>query len=711
MQGLPEQKIAIAATFTAEPVSESLAFWLRKLNLPWQIEFAPYNQPLQQLLGPASLFAANRSGVNVLLVCLEHWIGRGAEGNGSAADPVLEKNLQDLVDAMNGFQERSQTPILLLLCPPSPSALRTNRNGKNFADAEQFLNASLSHLSTVRFSTSSDLAAVYPITDYYDPHADELGHIPYTSEFFTALGTAIARKVYGLQRPLYKVIATDCDDVLWKGICGEAGPLGVELDSPRKFYQEFLIQQHHAGLLICLCSKNNEQDVFEVLEQRPEMPLKKEHLVAWRVNWAPKSQNLRELARELNLGLDSFVFIDDSPIECAEVRANCPEVLTLQLPQPGEKVQEFLRHVWPLDIQTLTDEDRKRTELYRQNLGREQIRKNSLTIADFLAQLELEVRMRPAESGDFARVSQLTQRTNQFNCTTIRRSEPEIAQLCSSEADCLVIEVKDRFGDYGLVGVVIYRATAEALDVETFLLSCRVLGRGVEHQVLAFLGRQAESQRLARVDVHFNPSLKNRPAKDFLETVAGQYLEAEGNDFAFRIPAGKAVAVTPITTSSELKLPAQQSEAAPARALDARCAPIQEIATEFTEVPRIARAVRAQRMRSASRKFDHEEAPRSPVEEAVSQAWGEVLGIDRISIADHFFNDLGGDSLLGTQVISRLRQVFGLPLPLRALFEAPTVSGLSMLILENLAQQEKRDEVVDMLTELEGTAAQDRVPN
>jgi FkbH-like protein len=710
MQGLSEQTIAISATFTAEPISESLAFWLQKLNLPARVAFAPYNQPLQQLLDPVSLFSTNRSGINVLLVCLEHWMGRGSETTaGTSADPALKKNLEDLVKALTGFEQRSQTPILLLLCPPSPAALRTEANRSKFRDAEQFLNVSLSQMSTARFSVSSELATAYPVDSYYDPHTDELGHIPYTAEFFAALGTALARKIYGLRRPPYKVIATDCDDVLWKGICGEAGPHGVELDPARKLYQEFLIQQRRAGVLLCLCSKNNEEDVFEVLERRSDMPLKREHIIAWRINWAPKSQNLRELARGLNLGLDSFIFLDDNPIECAEVRSQCPEVLALQLPKSGEQVEKFLRHIWPLDIQTVTEEDLKRTQLYRQNLSREQVRKSSLTIADFLAQLELEVQIKPAQPGDFARVAQLTQRTNQFNCTTFRRSESEIAQICSSEAECLAIEVKDRFGDYGLVGVVIYRSTGTALDVETFLFSCRVLGRGVEHRVLAFLGEQAKSRHLRQVDLQYRRTPKNRPAEEFLEAVAGKYRQAQGDHFVFHIPAIEA---TTVTAGESITEPSstQDSWADPVQRVAAPWALIEEIAGELSDVPSIARALRAHRIRGKIRRVDQQQSARSPLEQAVRNAWSEVLGIDEISICDHFFNDLGGDSLLGTQVISRLRQLFGLPLPLRVLFEAPTVSGLSILILENLAQQERRDEVAGMLAELEGATDVAPVP-
>src|SRR5205085_10664663 len=174
------------------------------------------------------------------------------------------------------------------------------------------------------------------------------------------------------------------------------------------------------GRLICLCSKNNEDDVVEVFARRPEMPLGRDHLAAWRVNWNSKSENLKALADELQLGLDSFILIDDSPLECAEVQAHCPEVLALQLPAEPEHIRPFLEHVWAFDYLKVTEEDKQRTALYRQNTQRERVRKEALTFEDFLAGLALEIQIAEPEPDQFARVSQLTQRTNQFNATTIR---------------------------------------------------------------------------------------------------------------------------------------------------------------------------------------------------------------------------------------------------------------------------------------------------
>lgn len=346
----------------------------------------------------------------------------------------------------------------------------------------------------------------------------------------------IARRAYVIQTPRYKVIVLDCDGTLWKGVCGEDGADGVEISAPYSALQEFMVQQREAGMLLCLCSKNSEQDVSAVFERRcAEMPLKWEHLITTRMNWQPKSQNLRSLAEELQLGLDSFIFVDDNPIECAEVEAHCPEVFTLELPEESEQIPNVLRHIWAFDHLKVTAEDQQRSELYRQNIERERFREESLTFEDFLRDLELKIDISPMQPEQLPRVSQLTKRTNQFNLSTIRRSEGEIQQLCDAEGyECLVCGVSDRFGDYGLVGVLLFCIDAQALHVDTFLLSCRALGRGVERAMLRKLGDFAREHGADSVNILYRPTERNQPALDFLEHAGAESKEPDEDGWIFR---------------------------------------------------------------------------------------------------------------------------------------------------------------------------------
>ncbi|NEO94813.1 MAG: HAD-IIIC family phosphatase, partial [Moorea sp. SIO3G5] len=392
----------------------------------------------------------------------------------SKNETQMEQNVRELGEALKTAVERSTTPHLVCLCP-TPN--RKDGELSFYRRLEEQLISELKGISSLHWLTASELATTYPVADYAAP--DGNGHIPYTRTFFAALGTGIVRKLQAIISNPYKVIVLDCDHTLWKGVCGEDGATGVEIDQSRQALQAFIVRQQQAGKLICLCSKNNEEDVFAVFNHHDQMPLQRHHLVSWRINWQPKSQNLKALATELNLGLDSFIFIDDNPVECMEVRANCPQVLTLQLPPEDDHIPSFLQHIWAFDQVQVTQADQQRTKLYQQNVQRQRFQEKSLTFKDFLAGLQLDVDISPMKPHQLPRVAQLTQRTNQFNLTTIRRSEAEIQQLCNAKGlEARVVQVKDRFGDYGLVGLLLFETQSDAIASDSFLLSCRLLGRG-----------------------------------------------------------------------------------------------------------------------------------------------------------------------------------------------------------------------------------------
>jgi len=531
--------VSIAATFTAEPVEAALRFWMEELRVPAKISFAPYSQVFQQLVDPSSLLSGNRNGVNVLLVRLADLAPAGVAADvGDAFSP----DIQTFLSAVKGAAERGGAPYLVCFCPSPPAELDRGH--------EERIAGALRAMPDVQAFTSGQLLSSYPVAEVFDPAADRQANVPYTPELFTALATLIARRIHGLNNAPYKVIAVDADQTLWNGVCGEDGPDGIRIDGPRRALQEFLVSQHDAGMILCLCSKNNEEDVAAVFDRRADMILRREHVAGWRVNWKPKSENLRSLAGELGLGLESFIFLDDDAVACADVEANCPQVLTFPLPASPDAVAPFLRNNWAFDHRKVTKEASDRTAFYRQNAERREFEMESLTLKDFLAGLRLKTQILPVASDDLARTAELTQRTNQFNVTTIRRSEGSLQTLFQQGSEGLVVRVRDRFGDYGLVGAMIFSAASDALLVDTFLLSCRALGRGVEHRMLARLGEIALERGLSRVDVPYRASGKNRPALDFLES-AGDGLgarEGEGEAGAdseaklFRIPAARAAA-------------------------------------------------------------------------------------------------------------------------------------------------------------------------
>lgn len=620
----------------------------------------------------------------------------------------IEENLHDFGLALKKAIKHSATPHLVYVCPDSPAVAAHADRRVFYQQMENLLASELDGISGLYLIKTSELTTIYPVPTYYDPFGDELGHVPFTPAFFSALGTHIARKIYTIQSPAHKVIVLDCDGTLWKGVCGEDGALGIEIDSPRKQLQEFIVAQHDAGLLICLCSKNNEEDVVEVFERRPEMPLKRDHIVSWRVNWRPKSENIKSLADQLQLGLEDFIFIDDDPVECAQVQANYPEILTLQLPGQGEDIPRFLKHIWAFDHLKITEEDKKRTSLYRQDIERELVRVESLNLGEFLASLDLEVKISQLQTQHHPRVSQLTQRTNQFNFTTLRRSEGEIQKLCKSgQLECLVVEVSDRFGDYGLVGAIMFQEDQfNAIKVDTLLLSCRSLGRGVEHRMIAKLGEIGEERGLDFVEVTYRPTKKNQPALDFLDDVGGKFKRSSGGSFIFKFTVEFAASITysPDIAGSESKtraLPVSaSSDRDPTFERETKSALMSRIAMELYEAEQILKAIQPQKHQDRP---DLEIAlvePRTSNEEVLTRIWTQILGLDQVGINDHFL-ELGGNSLQAIQIISQVLNTFQVELAMGSFLESPTVADMAMIITQNQAEIKSHRNIGNVLTELE----------
>ena len=666
---MSQQKLIISSTFTAEPVEKPLRFLLDELRIPAALEFAPYNQVFQQLLDPQSLLSQNRDGVNILLVRFEDW---------GEADP--ESTARELAEAVKGTAQRIATPVLVCVCPASAAAAK---DGVRAALCERLLadlRAAWAGSRTIRLITATEMAGLYPVDRVDDPESEKLGRIPYTSEFFHALALMLARHVYRRLRQPHKVLVLDCDQTIWKGICGEDGPQGIEIDEPRRALQEFAVALHKAGTLICLASKNNQSDVDAVFERRGDMPLRPEHIVASRINWQPKSANIASLAAELNLGLDSFVFVDDDPVVCAEVRANCPEVLVLQLPQDPAGILAMLRHVWAFDREEVTREDEQRTSMYRQNVERERVRGQSLNLGAFLESLNLKITVAPMNPAQLPRVSQLTQRTNQFNCTTIRRSEAEIRQLLAAGAQCLTVEVRDRFGDYGLVGLAIFMLEGAQLVVDSFMLSCRVLGRGVEHRLVNTLAGIAARDGLAEVVLDYFPTRKNQPALDFLESLGVSYADlGDGKrrytlapEFAAGLSLDTSAPPLPAAEEGAGKQSAKVRPAAvPAEALARLALQLNSAKALQEEVNRRLQVRRDPAAVSAPAATD--------TERLLVGVWEEVLQVRPIGIDDDYFA-LGGDSLSAVSLFVQISRFTGRQLSLATLFQAPTIRQLAKLL-------------------------------
>jgi FkbH-like protein len=348
-----------------------------------------------------------------------------------------------------------------------------------------------------------------------------------------------------------KAVAVDLDNTLWGGIIGEDGMAGIRVgpEYPGAAYQAVqraLLDIADRGILLAICSKNNPQDAMEALTAHPGMLLRPEHFAATRINWNEKAQNLREIAQELNIGLDAVAFVDDNPVERQQVREQTPKVLVPELPEDPMQYARVLRNYPAFERLTLLEEDRQRGRYYAAERQRAQLEQSVASLEDFYCSLEQEAEIAPVNTLTLARVAQLTQKTNQFNLTTKRYTGQQIAEMAKCpDWRVLSIKVRDRYGDNGLVGVAILHHRGETTEIDTFLLSCRVIGRTVETALLAYLADEARARGAKRLQGNFLPTKKNVPAGDFYrehgfqllsETPERQIWELQLEETALRCP-------------------------------------------------------------------------------------------------------------------------------------------------------------------------------
>jgi FkbH-like protein len=639
-------QVMIAASFTAEPIEQAIGFWADEMSVPMDVRFAPYGQVFQELLGTDGAMAANTHGTNVLLVRLTD-LARDDDG--------IRRVIADLTDAVRDAAARWPVPLVVVVCPSTAAEL-----DKGFL-------RSLRDCPNVHALGPADLERWYPGAVVVDPYTDRLGHVPYRAAAYAALGNAVARRIYRILAPEPKVVVVDADNTLWDGVAGE-GDLGeIEIGPARQAVQELLAAQRAAGRLLCLCSKNSEADTRAVLTGHPDMRLAEADFTDVRVNWRSKSANLRDLADELGLGLDSFVFVDDSPIECAEVRDRCPEVVVLQLPPAAADAEYFLRHSWILDIGATTGEDVARAGYYRTERERARVRRTAPTLRNFLDSLDLRVHVDPAEVSDIPRIAQLTRRTNQFHLTPATRDEAEVGELVRA-GTCLVVRAEDRFGSYGTVGVVVTEIAGSTLRLATFLLSCRALGRGVEHRVLAHVGSLARQRGADTVELVYRTTDRNSPAGDFVHQVCGPVIDGR---YTLSAATAAETRYAPREAPDE-----HRSAAAAAHDTGARrmlWAIGDRLGTDPSTSDQIAAADGPSRTAGPPGE--------ASIDDAVAAIMADVLGVDSVTEDENFF-ELGGTSMGLIRFMSGIRDRFGVELPMDTLYNSElTVRGIGASIL------------------------------
>jgi FkbH-like protein len=359
---------------------------------------------------------------------------------------------------------------------------------------------------------------------------------PYTFAFFKNYVAAIETVFLRNTGKLKKAIIFDCDNTLWKGVIGEDGMKGIDMSpisKSGKFYylvQRIAVFLSKRGVVVGLCSKNNDQDVLDVLRNHKDMILKEEHIVINKVNWIDKASNLRAIASELNIGIDSLVFVDDSNFEINLIKEQVPEILTIQVPTVISDYPDLiLKNVYKYFNLVFNSDDAKKTEMYKQQFERENSKTAFSSIEDYLASLEIELTIVKNDNTHIPRIAQLTQKTNQFNLTTYRYTESQVDLfLADKKHEVYAMFVKDKFGDNGLTGVCIAKEDEkdpQNVFLDSFLMSCRIIGRNIEFVFVNHIFKDLSNKGYQTLTAAYIPTKKNAQVEDFYDKVGLNLIE------------------------------------------------------------------------------------------------------------------------------------------------------------------------------------------
>jgi FkbH-like protein len=537
-------RLALLSSSTVDHLLPGIQVGGLRRNLWISAYVADYGQSLQELVDPAS--ALHGFKPNVVLVSVDALSIFGTQPLGLTADSAamkLEQGLSHVQTLWRLAQEKfscrviHQTPLPLFhplmgsnehRLPDSPYHLLRVYNARlrEMADAQ---NVDLLDLN--------GWALLDGLKNWHDPvlwHKAKQEVSPAAGPMY---GEMVARIIAAQQGRSYKCMVLDLDNTLWGGVIGDDGLEGIKLGQGSGLGEAYVAFQRYArdlssrGIILAVCSKNDEKKAREPFEKHPEMVLKNKDIANFVANWNDKASNLRSIAKKLNIGLDSLVFVDDNPFERGQVRAELPMVAVPELPEDPALYPACIAAGGYFESVALTEDDRARSGQYQKNLEREQVRESFTDMTQYLKSLDMELIWGPFDPMSFSRVTQLINKTNQFNLTTRRYSEEDVRRFAEDPKTITVrCRLKDRFGDNGIIGIIIaVEEINKSWRLDTWLMSCRVLGRGVERAMLDLVAQEVWNKGGLALIGEYRPTNKNGMVQDHyrnlgfepLETVSG----------------------------------------------------------------------------------------------------------------------------------------------------------------------------------------------
>jgi FkbH-like protein len=549
-------KVALLSSFTIDPLGIYLEIKCRLAHLHPEIYVAPFNQYNQEILDGNSELYMFKPEVIILAVQAKDLVNENfySEFVKLADMDQLQTEIIDRFQALlSTLIVKTEALVLVnnFMVPSfTPFGILDNKAESGFRSFFQKLNDKLAQLYLKsRQVYVVDLEAVagkHGKSRCLDPKLYYRGSFVFSESFLSVIANEYMGYIKALKNLTRKCIVLDLDNVMWGGIIGEDGNEGIRLGntSPGNAYKDFqrtLLSYHNRGVILAINSKNNPEDALKAIREHPHMLLREKHFAAIRINWHNKVQNMTELAKEIGIGLDSMVFIDDNPRERERMRQALPEVLVVEMPSSPFLYKQTLEDLNDFNLLALTEEDKKRGEMYRARKKREILRKSISSMEDFLKSLEMKIVIKHADEFSLPRIVSMVNKTSQFNLTSLRYTDGEIRKMkeAKDEFEIYCLQVNDKFGDEGIVGVAIIRKESDAWTLDSFLLSCRVIGRKIETAFLARIVEDAKEQSVSNLVGEYIPTQKNAPVKDFYSSHGFKKLTQEGKLSRWRLDLTK----------------------------------------------------------------------------------------------------------------------------------------------------------------------------
>ncbi len=511
--------VAFVSSYTADPLADYVQVFSAQNDLAVNQYIAPYGQFNQELLNPQSELYRASPQITFLLIEIESLL---------ANDTIDEQTQSSAMSRLGGLVDaflKNSTGILVIntfpACPSWPLNVLPDQRRILIEKLNARIIEHYQGHPRIQILDLDALVAYFGCQNALSPQMMSMARIPFSEAFLAMLARRIISHIVATKGLARKCLVLDCDNTLWGGIIGEDGLDGIQIghDSPGREYLEFqktILELYEQGVILAINSKNNHDDVMQVLNEHPQMLLREKHFASIMINWDSKPQNMQKIAEQINIGMDSIVFIDDNPAERELMRQSLPQVETLEMLADPSLFARTLRETGLFTRAYLTEEDKNRGQIYAAQRKREQFQQSCATLEDFLKSLEMVVSIHPANKDDIKRVAQLTQRTNQFNLTTRRYTDADIAAMAKNQNwRIYVLGLKDKFGDNGTVGLALVEIQPKQWRVDTFLMSCRVIGRQVEDALVDRICQDAAKTGCESISAEYIPTAKNNLVAGF----------------------------------------------------------------------------------------------------------------------------------------------------------------------------------------------------